>query len=68
VLTIVLAVIITWVSLAVAFSSVYPVGFYVSTFGFGLFVLATGARALATWMQSRSSGWHRLSAGTTAGA
>jgi zinc/manganese transport system permease protein len=68
VLTIVLAVVITWVSLAVAFSSVYPVGFYVSTFGFGVFVLATGARALATWSQSRSSGWHRLSAGTAAGA
>jgi zinc/manganese transport system permease protein len=68
VLTIVLAVVITWISLAVAFSSVYPVGFYVSTFGFGVFVLATGARALATRLQSRPSGWRRLSARTAAGA
>jgi zinc/manganese transport system permease protein len=68
VLTIALAVAITWVSLGVAFYSVYPVGFYVSTFGFAVFVLAAGARALATRLQSRSSGWPPLPAGSRAGA
>ena len=59
-LTIILAVAITWVSLGVAYYSVYPVGFFVSTFGFAVFVLATGARVLASTLQSRSSGRSRL--------
>ena len=42
-LTVVLAVAVTWVSLLVAFYSVYPVGFYVSTIGFGVYVLAAGS-------------------------
>ena len=48
VLTVVAAVVITWVSLGVAFYSVYPVGFFVSTFGFAVYVLAAGWRALVT--------------------
>jgi len=56
VLTVVLAVAVTWLSLLVAFYSVYPVGFYVSTFGFGVYVLAAGGRALATWLGSRPPG------------
>ena len=55
-LTVALALGITWVSLTVAFYSVYPVGFYVSTFGFGAYVLAAGARAVARRLGSRSSG------------
>jgi len=55
-LTVALALGITWVSLTVAFYSVYPVGFYVSTFGFGAYVLAIGARAVARRLGSRSSG------------
>jgi zinc/manganese transport system permease protein len=46
VLTVVAALVITWLSLGVAFYSVYPVGFFVSTFGFGAYVLAAGWRAL----------------------
>jgi zinc/manganese transport system permease protein len=53
-LTIVLAVAITWLSLGVAFYSVYPVGFFVSTFGFAVYVLAAGGRALASWLDARS--------------
>jgi zinc/manganese transport system permease protein len=55
VLTVALALGITWVSLTVAFYSVYPVGFYVSTFGFGVYVLAAGGRAAAGRLGSRSS-------------
>ncbi|MGH9079425.1 MAG: metal ABC transporter permease [Acidimicrobiales bacterium] len=53
-LSIVLALVITWVSLGVAYYSPYPVGFYVSTFGFGVYVLATAGRSLATYAQRRS--------------
>jgi zinc/manganese transport system permease protein len=55
-LTIVLALLITWVSLAVAFYSPYPVGFYVSTIGFGVYVLAAGGRVLAERVGARSAG------------
>lgn len=54
VLTLLLAVAITWLSLLVAFYSVYPVGFYVATFGFGTYVLAAGGRAIATWLGTRT--------------
>ena len=59
----VLAVAVTWLSLLVAFYSVYPVGFYVSTFGFGVYVLAAGGRALATWLGSRPRGRPRSARG-----
>jgi zinc/manganese transport system permease protein len=54
VLSVVLAVAITWLSLGVAYYSTYPVGFYVSTFGFGVYVLAAAGRSLATSVQRRS--------------
>jgi zinc/manganese transport system permease protein len=60
-LTVVLGLVITWVSLGVAYYSVYPVGFYVSTFGFGVYVLAAGGRALATRALRRSPGPARVS-------
>jgi zinc/manganese transport system permease protein len=67
-LTIVLALVITWVSLVVAFYSAYPVGFYVSTFGFGVYVVAAGGRALCTKLQSRSPLRTRLPTRAAAGA
>jgi zinc/manganese transport system permease protein len=45
-LTIVLSLAITWLSLGVAYFSVYPVGFFVTTFGFATFVLAAVVRAV----------------------
>jgi zinc/manganese transport system permease protein len=54
VLTVVGALVITWLSLGVAFYSVYPVGFFVSTFGFGAYVLAAAWRALITRLGTRS--------------
>jgi len=53
VVTIVLAVAITWLALGAAFFSVYPVGFYVSTFGFTLYLVAAGWRVLVERMQAR---------------
>ncbi len=47
-LTIILALAITWLGLAVAYFSVYPVGFYITTFGFAAFAVAALARAAAT--------------------
>jgi zinc/manganese transport system permease protein len=44
----VIAVAVTWLGLSVAYFSIYPIGFYVSTFAFTAFVLATGWRVLAS--------------------
>ena len=47
-LTIVLGVVIVWLGLGAAYFSVYPVGFFVTTFGFGVYVVAVASRAVAT--------------------
>ena len=47
-LTIGLGLAIVWFGLAVAYFSVYPVGFYVTTFGFALYVLAALTRTAST--------------------
>lgn len=61
-LSVVLAICITWAALVAAYSSTYPVGFYVSTFGFGVYVLAAAGRALASDLRARSSRPRRLRA------
>ena len=62
VLTIVVALVVTWLALGVAYFSAYPVGFYASTFGFAAYVLAAAGRAGADWFGSRALG--RQVAGT----
>jgi zinc/manganese transport system permease protein len=52
-LTIVLAVLITWLGLAVAYFSVYPVGFFVTSFGMAVFVVSVAIRYLMTHVQGR---------------
>ncbi len=47
-LTIGLGLLIVWLGLAFAYFSVYPVGFYITTFGFACYVLVTGARMQAS--------------------
>lgn len=47
VLTIVFALVIVWVGLGVAYFSVYPVGFYVTSIGFGIYLVASGYRLAA---------------------
>jgi zinc/manganese transport system permease protein len=48
-LTIGLAVVIVWAGLGVAYFSVYPVGFFVTSIGFAFYVLA----GVSTWAASR---------------
>jgi zinc/manganese transport system permease protein len=42
-----LALLITWIGEAIAFFSPYPIGFWVTTLGFGTFLLAIGYRRIA---------------------
>ena len=47
VLAVVLALLVTWVGLALGYYTSYPIGFYVTTLAFGGFVIATVAARLA---------------------
>lgn len=46
VLSIAIALVVTWLGEGAAFFSPYPIGFWVTTFAFGLFLVATGYRAV----------------------
>ena len=46
---------VTWVGIACAFFSPYPIGFWVASFGFGSYVLAAGYRAGVDWLRRRVS-------------
>ncbi|HEY1508007.1 MAG TPA: metal ABC transporter permease [Solirubrobacteraceae bacterium] len=46
-LSIAIALVVTWVGLALAYFSIYPVGFYVTSLAFALYVTVRIARALA---------------------
>jgi len=52
-LSVALALGIVWLGLGVAYFSVYPVGFYVTSFGFAAYVLAASGRALVSWSGTR---------------
>jgi zinc/manganese transport system permease protein len=43
-LTVVIALAVTWLGLGVAYFSIYPVGFFVTTFGFAAYILAVTTR------------------------
>ncbi len=45
--SVVVALLVTWLGETAAYFSPWPIGFWVSTFGFGFFLLASGWRALA---------------------
>ena len=47
-ITTVLGLLTVWLGLGVAFYSIYPVGFFITTFGFAGYVLAAGWRMLLT--------------------
>jgi zinc/manganese transport system permease protein len=47
VLSVVIALAVTWIGEVVAFFSPYPIGFWVTTLGFAAFLLATAYRAVA---------------------
>jgi zinc/manganese transport system permease protein len=46
-LSVVFALLVMWLGLGVAYFSPYPVGFWTTTFAFGLYLLAAGGRRLA---------------------
>jgi len=45
-LSVLLAVVIAWAGLVAAYYSVYPVGFYVTSFGFAAYLLGSAARTI----------------------
>ncbi len=51
-----LALLVTWLGLGIAYFSPYPVGFWVTTLSFGLYVLVRGAAALAEWVRRPAGG------------
>jgi zinc/manganese transport system permease protein len=48
-----LALIFTWVGLAVGYFTPYPVGFFITTFAFGTYALVRGGRLVLAWMRRR---------------
>ena len=46
VLSVAIALVVTWFGEGAAYFSPYPIGFWVTTFAFGLFLVATGYRAV----------------------
>jgi zinc/manganese transport system permease protein len=56
VLTVIVGVAVTWIGLALAYFYNYPVGFYITTVAFAVYVLARVTRALVdhpTWLRRR---------------
>jgi zinc/manganese transport system permease protein len=52
-LSVLSAVAVTWVGEGVAFFSPYPIGFWVTTLAFGVFLLASGYRVAVDWLGQR---------------
>jgi zinc/manganese transport system permease protein len=52
-LSVVFALVVVWLGLGVAYFSIYPVGFYVTSFAFALYVAARLARAIRTRRSGR---------------
>ena len=48
-LSVALALVVTWLGLAFGYYSTYPIGFYVTTIAFGMYVMANAA----TWLTGR---------------
>jgi zinc/manganese transport system permease protein len=55
-LSVLFGVVVVWLGLGVAYFSIYPVGFYTTTFAFGLFVLVRIGGWLGRRARSRSAG------------
>lgn len=53
VLAVVLALCFTWLGLAVGFFTPYPVGFFITTFAFGTYILVRGGRLLFGYLGHR---------------
>jgi zinc/manganese transport system permease protein len=53
-LAIVIGVLVTWLGLGVAYFSAYPIGFYITSFGFGAYLLAAAWESGRTWRGRRA--------------
>jgi zinc/manganese transport system permease protein len=53
-LAVVIGVLVTWLGLGVAYFSAYPIGFYITSFGFGAYVLAAVWEAGRRWRGRRA--------------
>jgi zinc/manganese transport system permease protein len=56
-LSVALALLVVWLGLGIAYFSIYPVGFYITTLGFGIYVFTRLARTLRSRSRSRSRGF-----------
>jgi zinc/manganese transport system permease protein len=48
-----LALIFTWLGLAVGYFTPYPVGFFITSFAFGTYVLVRGGQFILAWLKRR---------------
>jgi zinc/manganese transport system permease protein len=53
-LSVVIALAVTWLGEAIAYFSPYPIGFWVTTLAFGVFLVASGYRSLLDWIAQRT--------------
>jgi len=53
VLSVVFALLIVWLKLGIAYFSIYPVGFYVTSIAFALFLAARLVRSIRTRRRAR---------------
>jgi zinc/manganese transport system permease protein len=53
VVAVALALIFTWMGLAVGYFTPYPIGFFITTFAFGTYMLVRGGRFVLAWMRRR---------------
>jgi zinc/manganese transport system permease protein len=58
VLSVVFALLVTWVGLGISYFSIYPLGFFVTSFAFGLYALAQLARRVAARFARGERGAH----------
>jgi zinc/manganese transport system permease protein len=55
-LSVVFALLVTWLGLGISYFSIYPLGFFVTSFGFGLYVLAQLGRRLVARLDRGARG------------
>jgi zinc/manganese transport system permease protein len=58
-LSVAIALAVVWMALAIAYFSIYPFGFYVTSLGFGAYLLARLARVAAARAAGRRGGAER---------
>jgi zinc/manganese transport system permease protein len=62
-LSVVLALLFTWLGLAIGYFTPYPIGFFITSFAFGTYALVRLTRIAVTWLSRRG---HRVKEGMIA--